>query len=144
MVTARYRPVLLRTRTSTGPLRVLWLAALLLSLAYTHGASAESAETHATAATAQVHSHAQVEQDPASKAVDDSERHGDEGSSHPAEGCVAGQPPQGPDLTATCPSPLDRSAVTLNQVSPPVSDRFWNEAVVSPSSDSRSSVVQQV
>lgn len=144
MVTARHRPVLLWTRTPAGPLRVLCLTALLLGVAYTHGANAESAETHAMAATAQGHSHVQVGQDHASMAGEDGERHGDEDSSHPTEGCVAGQPPHGPDLTAPCSSPLDRAAVTPSHASPPASGAFWNEAVVTASSGSRSSVVQQV
>ena len=48
MVTARPARSATRNRPSAGALRLLWLAALLLSFLYTHAAGAESASAHVT------------------------------------------------------------------------------------------------
>ncbi|MCA6091283.1 hypothetical protein LE181_03750 [Streptomyces sp. SCA3-4] len=53
MVTARPTSCVLRSHPSrVGLRRLLWLAALLLGLLYTHGLSAESAEGHVSALSA--------------------------------------------------------------------------------------------
>lgn len=157
MVTAWSPSGLLRSRISAGPLGLLWLAALLLSIAFTHGVSAESAAGHMTAGvTAPVHVSAGIHEGHASGAgtSDDIayEAHevaaaGDhedgDGSSHPAQECVSGQPPQSLDLAAPCLAPLDWALPThALAVGKPGPSR--PESAVPPLTGSRDAVVQQV
>jgi hypothetical protein len=134
-----------------------WLAALLLSIAFTHGVSAESAEGHMTAGvTAPVHASTGIHEGHASgaahsddvayaaleaAAVDD--RHDGDGSSHPAQECVSGQPQQGLNLAAPCLAPVDWAPPT-HTYAVGKSGPFRPESAVPPSTGSRDSVVQQV
>ena len=95
-------------RSSAGPLRVLWVATLLLAFVYAHVVSADGVAAHlgprviAPAATAD-HRHAVDE-----TSVDDALVHGKptehpdggHGPSHPAQDCVPGPPEHGPALDA--------------------------------------------
>ncbi|MCJ1676348.1 hypothetical protein MTF65_03060 [Streptomyces sp. APSN-46.1] len=101
MVTARSSSGTLRTRSSAGSLRVLWVAMLLFTFLYTHGASTEAVTGHINAtaaapvAVAVAHAHA------ADDAPLDHRHHGGgHGTSHPAEQCVPGQPQQSPTVDA--------------------------------------------
>ncbi|UQA91067.1 hypothetical protein [Streptomyces halobius] len=157
MVTAWSPSSMLRARSSAGPLRLLWLAALLLGVLFTHGVSVESAEGHTTAGiTAPVYAAAVNHEgqtgeaghgddvaytSPALVAADD--RHDGEGSSHPAEECLSGQPHQGPDLAAPCLSPLDWAPPTHAQDVGKTGPSQPESAVLS-TTGSRDSVVQQV
>ncbi|MEV6957094.1 hypothetical protein [Streptomyces sp. NPDC051183] len=92
-----------RTCRQAGPLRVLWLAALLFAFLYTHAAGADSASAHVTggavtvphlapADTSDAHDHDAQQHD---RRDDDG---GGGGHSHPAEACASGHPQQGCDL----------------------------------------------
>lgn len=108
MVTAWSSSRMPWTRSSAGPLRVLWVAVLLLAFVYAHVVSADCVAAHlgpkVTAHTAAAeHRHAVDD-----TAVDDAESHGKpmehpdggHGPSHPAQDCVPGPPQQGPALDA--------------------------------------------
>ncbi|MGW7134148.1 hypothetical protein ACWGIA_38235 [Streptomyces bobili] len=109
MITARPAFSTTRTRHRAGPLRLLWLAALLLAFLYTHAAGADSASAHVTGGTVTVPHLASADTKGAQH--DEAQQHdrrdddGADGHSHPAEACTAGQPQQscdlpGPHLTA--------------------------------------------
>ncbi|MGO4754658.1 hypothetical protein AB4212_39670 [Streptomyces sp. 2MCAF27] len=114
-------------RSSAGPRRLLWVAAILLGLVYAHGVSADAIAGHlapraATSVTAVEHSGASgsgvtggtvyvLSED----AVPDHHHDGHEAASHPAHGCVLGQPQQTPDLNAPTPAPLDRQKTCRQQ-----------------------------
>lgn len=158
MVSAWSRSGLVRPRISAGPPGLLWLAALLLSIAFTHGVSAESAEGHMTAGVPPVHASTGTQEAHASgaghsvevaytsleiAAVEDRhDGHGD-GSSHPAQECVSGQPQQGLDLAAPRPAPLD-SASPTRACAVGKSGPFRAESALAPLTGPRGSVVQQV
>lgn len=118
MVTARSAFGALRTRSHrAGSQGVLWLAALLLGLLYTHGLSAETAVGHASAVTAStaVHTlfgddgHSGAGQRAAGDAAADA--HGDgHKSGHSSQECVSGQPDRGVDVLVPCLAPLDATA----------------------------------
>ncbi|WKX69127.1 hypothetical protein [Streptomyces sp. XD-27] len=149
MVTARPTSSLLRTRpTSAGPVRALWLAALLLGLLYTHGLSGESVAGHMTAgssvtAAAPVHTaHARADGGgtAVAAAADHAEPrlgpgHHDHGEPGHAElDCLSGKPQHGIDLPTPCAAPpaavpsapVHRGAVTRRGPAetppPPVGD----------------------
>jgi hypothetical protein len=118
MVTARLPLGMVWARSSAGPLRVLWLAALLFGVLAMHGASAESATSHLSIsgvilATGPIQDHADEESagDIAAYTVLEAEAsdHHDGGHepSHPAQECVSGQPQQGAGLSVPCPARLD-------------------------------------
>lgn len=107
MVSARSAFGTSRTRYSAGPLRVLWLAALLFTFLYTHAAGAESASAHVTRGAVDVSYLAPADHHDAAEAPDE---HDDgNGLSHPAEACASGQPQQGLEL----PSPQSAPLATL-------------------------------
>ncbi|MFI9027762.1 DUF6153 family protein [Streptomyces sp. NPDC053560] len=116
MVTALRSSALLRARPQmAGPLRVFWLAALLLGLLYTHGVSGESAAAHAApGATASASSTVPATQEPAASHHHDgdSHHHDGDGTGHTADHCASGQPPHGADLPTPCMTPLDVTPVT--------------------------------
>ncbi|GAA0942556.1 hypothetical protein GCM10009575_058950 [Streptomyces rhizosphaericus] len=156
MVTAWLRSGMLRPR-SAGPLRLLWLAVLVLGVLVTHGASAESAQGHAmVGTTAPAHASAVMQEGHTSgaggggavasaspdAAAADGQHEGD-GSPHPAEGCVSGQPQQ--DLYLAAPSLSTRGRVPMTH---PFAwgkpDPFRSKSAVPSLTGSRVSVVQQV
>lgn len=133
-----------RTRFSAGPLRVLWLAALLFGFLYSHGVSAESAAGHQTAGAVAssahpAHSHAAGEQARVTAG------HNDDGQepTHPAEECVSGQPQQGPAWSAPLLTPavghLPCDGIVSGKSGPAVA-----RSALPPLSSSASYVVQQV
>ncbi|HCA84472.1 MAG TPA: hypothetical protein DEQ61_02570 [Streptomyces sp.] len=147
---------MLRTRASAGPLPLLWLAVLLLSIVFTHGMTAESAEGHVTAgvaapvsASAGIHEgHTGGAGDAvayASLEVETSEdRHDGEGSAHAGQECVSGQPQQGLDLAAPCLVMLDWAPPT-HAYAVGKSGLFRpEESALPPMTGTRDSVVQQV
>lgn len=157
MVTAWSRSGLLRARTSAGPLGLLWLAALLLSILFTHGVSPGGAEGHLTAVVTtpayasagshQGHTSGAAHSDdvayPSLQSMVAEDRHDGDGSSHSAQQCVSGQPQQGPDMAAPCLAALywapatDAYAVGKSGPSRP-------ESTVPSSTGLRVPVVQQV
>lgn len=96
-----------RARSSAGPLRVLWLAALLFGFLYSHGVSSESAAGHLSTSAVAFSAHPAHDQT-AQRQLQVSHGHNDDdqGSSHPAEECASGQPQQGPGLSAPSVTPL--------------------------------------
>ncbi|MFD9207405.1 hypothetical protein ACFVZM_14160 [Streptomyces sioyaensis] len=117
MVTARPIFSVLRSRSHrAGPLRLLWLAALLLALVYTHGVSTEGAAGHTspvlvTSAAAQAVSdgdergHSAHAEHPTEAVALDEHDDGHD-AAHPATACVSSQPEHGADLPAPCEAPL--------------------------------------
>ncbi|MBO8191855.1 hypothetical protein ITI46_09225 [Streptomyces oryzae] len=124
MVTARSALSMLRVRSHrAGPLRLLWLAVLLLGLLYTHGVSAESAAGHIdpvsvspaaqmSSGEAEVHG-ASAEGVPgtsaehAVEAAGCDEHDGGHETAHPAQDCVSVQPEPAGELPSPCLAPLD-------------------------------------
>ncbi|NBE50127.1 hypothetical protein [Streptomyces boluensis] len=103
MVTASRTFSPLRARMQqAGPVRVFWLATLILGLLYTHGVSAESAAHHAAPGLSTTAM--------ASTAPDDHTLapagHEDGSAEHAAEDCLSGQPQQGVDLPEPCSTAL--------------------------------------
>lgn len=141
MVTARPPFGTSRTRHSAGPLRVLWLAALLFTFLYTHAAGAESASAHVTGGAVDVSYLAPADHHDDAEAPDE---HDDgNGLSHPAEACASGQPQQGLEL----PSPQSAPLATLTPAFGAVKPQPWIQTTPSglpPLRSSLSSVVQQV
>ncbi|WP_431046041.1 DUF6153 family protein [Streptomyces sp. P1-3] len=119
MVTARPPSSLLRARrTSAGPVRVVWLAALLLGLLYTHGLSGESVAGHmaagssvTAASTHTARTHAEVGGTAVAAVADHPEprlgpgHHDHEESGHAAPDCLSGKPQHGIDLPMPCAAP---------------------------------------
>lgn len=128
MVTARSPIGVLRTRASRGPLHLLWLTLLLIGLVYTHGVSMESASHHlANGGSAFAATSGHVPAHPANSPLGTGhslqgtdEEHEGEGSSHPAEECMPGQPQQGTALQAPCFGVLGDSAVGGQATGPSV------------------------
>ncbi|GHC40452.1 hypothetical protein [Streptomyces cinnamoneus] len=119
MVTARPTSCVLRSRSSrVGPRRMLWWAALLLGLLYTHGLSAESAEGHVSALSAASSFQAPAPDGPGPSgpvqptsggATGDAagDRCGVQGHDghepgHTAQTCMSGQPQHGVGLPLSC------------------------------------------
>jgi hypothetical protein len=94
------------------PLRLVWVATLLLALVYMHGVSAESVMAHAAPGSVipmdcpgQDESYGSHESS-AETGSADADRHDapdDHDPSHPAQECASGQPQQGPGLAAPLP-----------------------------------------
>ncbi|MFF3818112.1 hypothetical protein ACFYYD_16130 [Streptomyces bluensis] len=139
-----------RSRSGAGPLlRLLALAALLLGVVLTHGASPDGIAGQlvtgaaAPADGAAEKAHGATDTHGLTPPTAKDERHGDHAPSHPAEHCAAGQAYQGPALTQ--PS----FAVSVGE---PVSPRRATahrsltepERSVSSSGSLRAAVVQQV
>ncbi|MCX5381537.1 hypothetical protein [Streptomyces sp. NBC_00091] len=93
-----------RTRRAAGPLRLLWLAALLFAFLYTHAAGADSASAHVSGGAVTV-----TYFESASESADGGgpPHHGERapggledggGHAHPAEACASGHPQQGVDV----------------------------------------------
>ncbi|MFE7136071.1 hypothetical protein ACFVIM_35025 [Streptomyces sp. NPDC057638] len=119
MITARLRFDVRRARLFRGPLRVVWVALLLLGLAYTHGTGTESAAHHLakdsfTTFSAPLSGQADDTGSPGAataprERAPETARHGDgtahespgAGSAHPVERCMPSQP----QLTSTAPTP---------------------------------------
>ncbi|MFD6892613.1 hypothetical protein [Streptomyces sp. NPDC059957] len=158
MITARAASSARRVRRPADALRLLWLAALLFALLYTHAAGAESAAAHVARGAVPVAHLDAVGDDgavPVGRAdagADAIDPHGAEaprghgdggGHGHPAEACVSGHPQQGGELPAP---PL----VPLGDLSPAVAAMrpgSWAPTVPSGLPPLRSvlgSVVQQV
>ncbi|MEW2403185.1 hypothetical protein [Streptomyces sp. NPDC046862] len=139
-----------RARSGAGPLmRLLALAALLLSVVLTHGASPDgvagqlAADAAKPAAEASEKAHGATDSHGRTRPAATDERRGDHTPSHPAEHCAAGQPYQGSALTQPC------FAVSVGEpVSPrrAIASRSLNEPElsVSASASLRAAVVQQV
>ncbi|MCY0929320.1 hypothetical protein OTB20_24595 [Streptomyces sp. H27-H1] len=142
MVTARLASGASRTRRPAGPLRLLWLAALLFGFLYTHAAGADSATAHVTGGAATVPhlsaDRADGRMDEAPDGHEDGEEH-----SHPAEACASAHPEQ----AALLPSP---PLVPLGALTPgcgaagPASWAPTPSSAPPPWRSSLSSVVQQV
>ncbi|MCY0921585.1 hypothetical protein OS965_25980 [Streptomyces sp. H27-G5] len=100
MVTARAAFSTRRTRRPAGPLRLLWLAALLFAFLYTHAAGAESASAHVTGGGVAVPHPALAETEGARPDHDETSdgRDDDSGHSHPAAACATIHLQQGCDL----------------------------------------------
>ncbi|TDU80389.1 hypothetical protein EDD91_7230 [Streptomyces sp. KS 21] len=144
MVRAQAASSTRRSRHPAGPLRLLWLAALLFALLYTHAAGADSASAHVTGGA--VSHQAPVEIDgthhpdgegPRGRG-DDTGRH-----SHPAETCASGHPEQGCALPCPHLVPLEDLTPSFAAMRP----QLWAPTLPSglpPWRSSLSSVVQQV
>lgn len=158
MVTAWSRSSLLRARASAGPLRLLWLAALLLAIAFTHGVSAESAQSHVTAGvTTPVHASAAGIHEGGTSGAGQSDDvaytslkvtapndcHDGDNPSHAAEECLSGKPQQGPDLAAPSLASLDWAPPT-HAYAVGKSGPSQPESALPSFTSSRDSVVQQV
>ncbi|WP_327411789.1 hypothetical protein [Streptomyces sp. NBC_01233] len=145
MVTARAAFGTTRTRRAAGPLRLLWLAALLFAFLYTHAAGADSASAHVTGGAVTVphrvpaeiggaHTHDGQKPDG---------RDDDSGHSHPAEACASGHPQQGIDLPGPHLVPLGERTPAFAAMTP----QPWTQTLpcgLPPLRSSLSSVVQQV
>lgn len=145
MVTARAASSARRSRRPAGPLRVLWLAALLLALLYTHAAGADSASVHVTggAVTVPHEVSAEIAGTHHPDGAEPSGAGGDTGHSHPAETCASGHPEQGCDLPGPHLVPLEE----LTPSFPAMRPQLWAPTLPSglpPWRSSLSSVVQQV
>ncbi|MBT2541797.1 hypothetical protein J7E99_14050 [Streptomyces sp. ISL-44] len=144
MVTARLASGASRTRRPAGPLRLLWLAALLFGFLYTHAAGADSATAHVTGgAVAVPHLYADsVDRPPyvaeASGGHEDGEEH-----SHPAEACASAHPEQASPLPSPPLVPLGELAPAGGAARPGSWVRTTPSALPSWRS-CLSSVVQQV
>lgn len=144
MITARPAFSTTRTRHQVGPLRVLWLAALLFAFLYTHAAGADSATAHSTAGAITVPHLAPADTGDFPHAAEQPDHRDDSdgGHPHPAEACASGHPQQGYDL----PGPLAAVAVrtpAFNALTP----QQWTQILscdLPPSPSSLGSVVQQV
>ncbi|MFF8265322.1 hypothetical protein [Streptomyces virginiae] len=147
MITARPAFSPTRTRHRAGPLRLLWLAALLIAFLYTHAAGADSATAHVTggavtvphltaADTGDLHHHDVQRPDRHDGAVGGSH-------SHPAEACASGHPRPGYDLPGA-----HQAAVTVQTpVFAAMPPQQWTQIPpcgLPPSRSSLGSVVQQV
>lgn len=124
MVTAWSPSVMTWCRPSRRPLRVLWVAALLLGLVYAHGVSAEGVAGHlAFGAVDQGAPVSQADARTASVAAEemsdggvesrDDHHNGNHDSSHPVHECLVGQPQYGSGWVAPCPAVLSRASAPL-------------------------------
>ncbi len=145
IVTARAAFSTTRTRRPAGPLRLLWLAALVFAFLYTHAAGAESASAHVTGGAVAVPHPALAEPDGDRPDHDETPdgRDGDRGHSHPAEACATGQAQQGCDLPGPPLVPLAELTPAVAAMTPGPWRRTFL-ASLPPLRSSLSSVVQQV
>ncbi|MEU8781932.1 hypothetical protein [Streptomyces sp. NPDC048637] len=143
MATVRSVNSRMRNRGSAVPFRVLWLAALLISVLVAHGARAESAEGHlvnavpvAASATADSGAWLAPEHSGHSQQPEHPGHHSD-------ELCVSGQPQQGTAVSLPCPTPS-----TGSSWHPPAPGRSGASAgartALPPLRSATGSVVQQV
>lgn len=96
MITAGAASSAKRARRPAGALRLLWLAALLFALLYTHAAGADTATAHVARGVVPV-----AHLDAIGADASESHGHGDGGGhAHAAEACVSGHPQQGAELPA--------------------------------------------
>ncbi|MFD5746991.1 hypothetical protein [Streptomyces sp. NPDC127033] len=112
MITTRPPFGIARARHAAGPLRMLWLAALLIGFVYTHGPDAGSVAGHvaphgnalaaASDATVDVHG---GDGTPTVSVSASRDGHGPDGPSHPATECVPGQPQSAQAQAAPCATP---------------------------------------
>ncbi|MFD8192351.1 hypothetical protein [Streptomyces wuyuanensis] len=87
-----------RTGLPAGPLRMLWLVALLFGFLYTHGVNAETAASHTTPSAAAHFAPGHHAEPVDGRPTSDRDEGGQH--SHPAGECVSGQPQQGSGLSA--------------------------------------------
>ncbi|UUU44305.1 hypothetical protein [Streptomyces sp. NBC_00162] len=155
MVTARAAFGATRTRRPAGPLRLLWLAALLFAFLYTHAAGADSASAHVTGGAVTVPHEVPAESNGAH--THGAHNHGahthegrkpggrddDSGHTHPAEACASGHPQHGIDLPGTHLLSLGERTPASAAMTP----QPWTRTLpcgLPPLRSSLSSVVQQV
>ncbi|EXU69192.1 hypothetical protein Z951_04975 [Streptomyces sp. PRh5] len=111
-------------RPSRRPLRVLWVAALLLGLVYAHGVSAEGVAGHlAFGAVNQGATVSQGDTGTASVAAEKvsgggveprgDHHNGDHDPSHPVHECLVSQPQYGSGWAAPCPAVFSRASAPL-------------------------------
>ncbi|MFD7323190.1 hypothetical protein ACFV9D_19175 [Streptomyces sp. NPDC059875] len=144
MVSARAAFSTTRTRRPAGPLRLLWLAALLFAFLYTHAAGADSASAHVTGGAVAVPHLAPAEADGARHDRDETpDGRSDSGHSHAAEACASGHPEQGCDLSGPPLVPLTELTPAVAAMTP----QPWCRTLAAdlpPRPSSLRSVVQQV
>ncbi|MFE1558985.1 hypothetical protein ACFW6V_28875 [Streptomyces sp. NPDC058734] len=147
MITARPAPGSARTRHQAGPLRLLWLAALLFAFLYTHAAGADSASAHVTGGAVAVAHLAPAGDDDAShhdgRRPDRQDDDAGGGHPHPAEACASGHPQQGCDL----PGPHETAVAVESASFTAMTPQPWTQTRpcgLPPSRSSLGSVVQQV
>ncbi|MDJ0465878.1 hypothetical protein [Streptomyces sp. H27-C3] len=149
MITARPVFSTTRTRHPAGPLRLLWLAALLLAFLYTHAAGADSATAHVTGGAVEVPHLAPADtgevphHDGQRPERHDNAGDGGGGHSHPAEACASGHPQQGSDL----PGPHLAAVAVRTPAFAAMTPQQWTQirpCGLPPSHHSLGSVVQQV
>lgn len=157
MVTAWPRSGLLRARSSAGLLRLLWLAALVLTVLLAHGVSTETTEGHVTAGVAasahvsagihEGHSNGEADSDDVPYVPFEATVPGgshDDASSHPGQACVAGQPQQGPDMAAPGLAPLEWATPLTHAYTVGKFRSCRPDLAVPPLTGARVPVVQQV
>ncbi|MFJ2592229.1 hypothetical protein [Streptomyces erythrochromogenes] len=151
MITARPAFSTTRTRHQAGPLRLLWLTALLFAFLYTHAAGADTASAHiasgavtvphlAPADTGGVPGHGDQRPD---RRNDDGSDDGGTGHSHPAQACASGHPQQGCDL----PGPPLAAITPRTDALAAATRQPWTQTLpcgLPPLRSSLGSVVQQV
>ncbi|MFJ8015773.1 hypothetical protein [Streptomyces sp. NPDC096339] len=138
MVTAHAASRAPRTRRPAGPLRLLWLAALLFAFLYTHAAGADTASAHVTGgavAVAEVYGES---------SPDGGDEDGGHGHGHPAAACASGHPPQGVDLPEPSSAPLGEPAVADRAARTPWPSARTAPAALPPMRSSVGSMVQRV
>lgn len=146
MITARQAFSTTRTRRPAGPLRLLWLAALLFAFLYTHAAGADSATAHVTGDAAAVPHLAAGAGDLSHHEAQRPDHHdgdADGGHSHPAEACATAHPQQGHDL----PGPHLTAVAVRTAAFAAMTPQQWTQIPpcgLPPSHSSLGSVVQQV
>ncbi|WP_329125032.1 hypothetical protein [Streptomyces sp. NBC_01353] len=146
MSTARAAFSTTRIRQPAGPLRLLWVAAVLFAFLYTHVAGADSASAHVTGGTATVPHLAPADAEGSDRRDElRHDRHDDNGSdhSHPAEACASGYPQQVTALPGPHLVPLGVRTPAVDAMTP----QPWTRTVpcgLPPLRSSLSSVVQQV
>ncbi|WP_405786584.1 hypothetical protein OG753_40215 [Streptomyces sp. NBC_00029] len=146
MITVRPALGTARTRHQAGPLRLLWLAALLFAFLYTHAAGADSASAHVTGGAVAVPHLASAGDDGVSHHDDqrpDRQDDAGDGHPHPAEACASGHPQQGCDLPGPHPTAVAVESSSFAAMTP----QRWTQTRpcgLPPSHSSLGSVVQQV
>ncbi len=115
MATARWFNGRVRNRGSAVPFRLLWLAALLISVLVAHGARAESAEGHLVSAVPIAAAPAAAAESGAWLAPEDGGRfehpgHPADPGQHSHELCVSAPPQQGTSVALPCAKPLAGSS----------------------------------
>ncbi|MFI0711160.1 hypothetical protein ACH4SK_10975 [Streptomyces inhibens] len=148
MATARSTNGMQRNRGSAVPFRLLWLAALLISVLVAHGARAESAEGHLVSAVPVAASSAAAADSGGWLAPEDSGHteqpgHPGRGGHHSDELCVSAPPQQGAAVALPCVTPMagsSRSAPVPGRSGVPVGA----SAALPPLRSTAGSVIQQV